>query len=318
MRKVVFTRVLRRFAFQLNERLQTHLRIAQIGDQPSDLAHTAILPRMPILADFARGKTHRCAQLLKVLSNFVDCDAALLRRVQAQLESRFNLFAKNPLQSVRQRFAQFQTEAHKVFCLFVGQSHVAVTFLSSHFPSKPGGRLEFSAADAVREFHFRYHETSVSPLININLNNQIFPGNFAAHLAQSSTGRSRPKRVELFWTEPDLAFFPVCPAAHLESQRCSRAYFAETDLSACGFTRQITLIDNVAPRAIQFIRQSVKQKFAFNFPIICCSSIFLHKANMLNATGLLSRFSRCSDRVKTAEAVPSDIGVSHPAEAGCE
>jgi hypothetical protein len=132
----------------------------------------------------------------------------------------------------------------------------------------------------------------VSPLININLNDQIFPGNFAAHLAQSSSGGPWPKRVELFWTEPDLAFFPVSTTAHLESQRRSRAFFAETDLSACEFTGQITLINNVAPRAVQLIRQSSKQKFAFNFPIICCSSIFLHKANMLNAMSLLSRFSR--------------------------
>jgi len=132
----------------------------------------------------------------------------------------------------------------------------------------------------------------VSTLININLNNYIFPGNFAAHLAQSSPGGSRPKRIELFWAEPDLAFFPVCAAAHLESQRCGRAFSAETDLSACGLTRQITLIDNVAPRAFQFIGQPLKQKFAFNFSIVCCSSNFLHKANMLNAMSLLSRFSR--------------------------
>jgi hypothetical protein len=132
----------------------------------------------------------------------------------------------------------------------------------------------------------------MSPLVNINFNDQIFPRNFAAHLAQSSSSGPWPKRVELFWTEPDLAFFAVSTTAHLESQRCSRAFFAETDLSACGFTRQITLIDNVAPRAIQLIRQPPKQKFAFNFPIICCSRIFLHKANMLNATSLLSRFSR--------------------------
>jgi len=87
----------------------------------------------------------------------------------------------------------------------------------------------------------------------------------------------------LFWAQPDLAFFPVTAPADLESQRCGRAFFAETDLSACGLTRQITLIDNVAPRAIQLIRQPSKQKFAFNFPIVCCPSIFLHKANMLNA-----------------------------------
>jgi hypothetical protein len=176
--------------------------------------------------------------------------------------------------------------------LLVSESHVAVTLFPGHFPSEPGRRLEFSATDAVREFHFRYHETGVSPLININLNNQIFPGNFAAHLAQSSPGCPWPKSVKLLWAEPDLAFFPVSTPAYLESQRCSRAFFAETDLSTCGFTRQITLIDNVAPRAIQLIRQPPKQKFAFNFPIICCSSIFLHKINMLNAMTLLSRFSR--------------------------
>jgi len=140
----------------------------------------------------------------------------------------------------------------------------------------------------------------MSPLININLNNQIFPGNFATHLAQSSPGSPWPKRVELFWTELDLAFFPVTTAAHLESQRGGRAFFAETNLPACRFTRQITLIDNIAPRAIQLVWQPLKQKFAFNFPIVCCSSIFLHKANMLNAMSLLSRFSRLRDTIWNA------------------
>jgi len=110
------------------------------------------------------------------------------------------------------------------------------------------------AAEAVGKFHFCHHKTGVPALININLNNYIFPGNFAAHLPQSSPDGSRPKRVELFWAQPDLAFFPVSAASHLESQRCARAFFAETDLSACGFTRQITLIDNVAARAVQLIR----------------------------------------------------------------
>jgi hypothetical protein len=132
----------------------------------------------------------------------------------------------------------------------------------------------------------------MSSLININLNDQIFPGNFAAHFAQSSPGGPWPKRIELFWAEPDLAFFPVSAPAHLKGQCCSRAFLAETDLSTRGFTRQIPLIDNVAPRAIQLIWQSLEQKFAFNFSIICCSSIFLHKVNMLNAMNLLSRFSR--------------------------
>jgi hypothetical protein len=132
----------------------------------------------------------------------------------------------------------------------------------------------------------------VSPLIYINLNYQIFPGNFATDLTQSSPGGPRPKRVELFWTKPDLAFFPMSTPPHLESQRCSRAFFAETDLSAGGFTRQVTLVYNIASRAIQLVRQPPKQKFAFNFPIICGASILWHKANMLNAMSLLSRFSQ--------------------------
>ncbi len=132
----------------------------------------------------------------------------------------------------------------------------------------------------------------MSALINVNLNDQIFPGNFAAHLAQSSSGSPWPKRGELFWAKPDLAFFPVAAAAHFESQRCGAAFFAETDLSACGFARQIALFDNVTPRALQCIGQPFKQKFAFNFSIVCCWTVVLHKANMLNAKSLLSRFSR--------------------------
>ena len=131
----------------------------------------------------------------------------------------------------------------------------------------------------------------MSALINVNLNDQIFPGNFAAHLAQSSSGSPWPKRGELFWAKPDLAFFPVAAAAHFESQRCGAAFFAETDLSTCGITRQITLIDNVASR-LQVLGQPLQQKFAFNFSILCCWAVLLHKANMLNAMSLLSRFSR--------------------------
>src|SRR5439155_13567149 len=125
-------------------------------------------------------------------------------------------------------------------------------------------------------------------------NDSIFPGNFAAHLAQSSPRGPWPKRCELLWAKPDLAFFPVAATAHFESQRCGAAFFAETDLSAYGFARQITLFDNVTPRALQFIGQPLKQKFAFNFPIVYCWTVVWHKANMLNVTSLVSRFSRCS------------------------
>src|SRR5438270_8115873 len=56
-----------------------------------------------------------------------------------------------------------------------------------------------------------------------------------------------------FWTEPDLAFFPVRAATDLESERHSFAFFAETNLSACGFGRQITLFNDVMARALQLI-----------------------------------------------------------------
>ena len=99
--------------------------------------------------------------------------AALLCRMPAQFEGKIDLLAKNAFEPFPDisGFTQFQTEAHRILCLFVGQSHVAVTFFPSHFPSKPGRRFESSAAGAVGEFHLRYHEAGVSTLININLNN---------------------------------------------------------------------------------------------------------------------------------------------------
>jgi hypothetical protein len=74
---------------------------------------------MPIFSNFAHGKAHCRAQFFKMFSNFMNGNASLPYRVPAQLESGMDLFAKNSLQSVRQRLAQFQTEAH-IVCLFVG------------------------------------------------------------------------------------------------------------------------------------------------------------------------------------------------------
>ena len=140
-------------------------------------------------------------------------------------------------------------KAHKSRCLLVSQSHVAVPFLSSYFASKPGRGLKSSAAVAVWEFYLGHYKAGVSPLININLNDEILPRNFTAHLAQSSPRCSGPQRVELFWTEPDLAFFPVRAAADLESQRWGVGFFAETDLSTCRFACKIALLNDVASRA---------------------------------------------------------------------
>ena len=83
---MVFSGALCRVAAQVNQRLQPHLRVAQIGDESSDFAHAAILARMPIFSDFAHGKAHGRAQFFKVLANFVHGDASLLCRVPAQFE----------------------------------------------------------------------------------------------------------------------------------------------------------------------------------------------------------------------------------------
>ena len=175
-----------------------------------------------------------------------------------------------------QQFAHFQTKAHRVVCLLVGESHVAVKLLASHLPSKPGRWLEPAACYLVGEFHFRHYQTAMSAAINIDLDEQIFPGNLIANLAQSSPGSSRPKRGELFRTETDLAFFPVRAATDLESKRRSFAFFSDTHLSACRFCGQITLFDWPVAMALQFLRQLSNQKFAFNFTIVSRQVVHLH------------------------------------------
>jgi hypothetical protein len=44
------------------------------------------------------------------------------------------------------------------------------------------------------------------------------------------------------------------------------------------------------------IGQLLKQKFAFNFPIVSRQIVHLHKVRILNAMDLLSRFSRTCPR----------------------
>jgi hypothetical protein len=50
-----------------------------------------------------------------MLANFVDSNATLFGGVLATVQSRIDLFAKDALESFRQRFAQFQTESHGVY-----------------------------------------------------------------------------------------------------------------------------------------------------------------------------------------------------------
>src|SRR5690242_1614076 len=113
-----------------------------------------------------------------------------------------------------------------------------------------------------------------------------------AHLTYTSPSRRRPQRGKLFCAKLDLELFAMSATSYLKGQRCSLALFSKTDLSACRFCCQVTLRDWIMAAALQFLRQPLDQKFAFNFPILSRPIVHSHKAEILNATALVSRFSR--------------------------
>ena len=80
--------------------------------------------------------------------------------------------------------------------------------------------------------------------INIDLNQQTVPWDFVTHLSESSPGRTRPKRRELFRAKLYLAFFAMAPAADLEREGCSLAALSQPNLSTSRLGCQITLLDN--------------------------------------------------------------------------
>ena len=176
--------------------------------------------------------------------------------------------------------------------LFNGEAHVAIAFFTGHFPPKPGRGLKSAAARAIGEFHFRNYETGVSASINIQLDKQIFPRNFVAHLSQSSTHRARPQRCELFRGQLDLAFFAVAVATHLERKRRNVASLSKADLSAGPFRCQIALLDNEASPPFQVVRHPSDQKFSLNLAIVLRSIVPSHKVHIVNAMRSVSRLSR--------------------------
>ena len=113
--------------------------------------------------------------------------------------------------------------------------------------------------------------------ININLDQQISPGNVVPHLAQPSSGSGRPQRCKLFWAKLDLTLFPVCAAAHFESERRGFALFPKPNMPTSGFGGQITLRDWIMATVFQLIRELLHQKFAFNFPVVSGQAVQLHK-----------------------------------------
>jgi hypothetical protein len=108
----------------------------------------------------------------------------------------------------------------------------------------------------------------MSTTINIEFDQQTFPGNFVAHFSQPSAGRAGPERRELFRCQLDLTFFAMSASANLERQRRTAAYLSDADLSAGRFGCQIALLDNKTPRSFQVVRQPFDQKFSFNFAIV--------------------------------------------------
>ena len=63
-------------------------------------------------------------------------------------------------------------------------------------------------------------------------------------------------------------------------------------MPASRFRGQIALGNDTASRLLQSLRELFQQKLAFDFPAVWRSTILLHKVKMLNATSLVSRFSR--------------------------
>src|SRR5439155_24969839 len=169
---------------------------------------------------------------------------------------------------------------------------VAVALFAGDFPSKPPGRFESAVARAIGKFYLRHDQTGMSAPVNIELDQNVLPRNFVAHLAQSSPGRARPERCELFRAQFDFAFFAVSAPTDLERQRRATACLSEADLSAGRFACQITLLDNKTSRPFQVIRRPFDQKFSFNFAIVSRSIDPSHELNILDAVGVVSRLSR--------------------------
>jgi len=94
----------------------------------------------------------------------------------------------------------------------------------------------------------------MSAPINIDLDQEIFPRNFVAHFSQSSPSRTRPERRELLLAQFDLAFFAMAAPTDLECKGRSVPGLSQANLSTSRLGRQITLLDNEAPRPLEVIR----------------------------------------------------------------
>jgi len=105
---------------------------------------------MTIFADRADRESHCGTELFEVLANRVDSNATLLAGVGTSA-IRVDLFAKDSLESFRQGFAQFQTEA--MVSSTSGRDARCCSVFAGHFPPKPPRCFESAAAGSIRKFH---------------------------------------------------------------------------------------------------------------------------------------------------------------------
>src|ERR1051325_1783796 len=132
----------------------------------------------------------------------------------------------------------------------------------------------------------------MSAAVNIKFYQQTFPRDFIAYLSQPPAGCPRPERRELFRAQLDFALFAMAVSTHLERERLNVALLPKADLSAGDFRCQITLLNNKASPLLQILRQSLDQKFSFDFAIVSRSVILSHKFNIVSVMHSVSRFSR--------------------------
>jgi hypothetical protein len=144
--------------------------------------------------------------------------------------------------------------------LFPGQPYIAIAFFAGHFSSKPDRWLELSPARVIRKLHFRNHQAMVPPVVDIDLDCQIFPWQLVTDLAQSPAAGGWPQDGELFPAQSDFALFAGRAAADFERKRSGACLFSEADMAPTRFVCEITLRDLEMARAQNLDRQTFDQE----------------------------------------------------------
>src|SRR5438270_1250343 len=80
----------------------------------------------------------------------------------------------------------------------------------------------------------------------------------------TTAGRRRPQLLELVAGEIDFDFLSRQTTPAFDGERMTPARFAQTNLGAVGFHREITLLNGTTVKVPQIRRQFLKQKFPFD------------------------------------------------------